>query len=937
MFRDYGFVEAFPQRWHYYNHNELEFELIHDEESGYYSVEWVIRPEDDRVEIIREWLLGQVRRLERLRHVTSPTQESEQSGVPKNEWDMIWSFHKANIVAMRSAIKALDGIDRTSATDEPEVSVSDLYHELVDNSWKAVDLEVYYCNMDTFEQYHHAESVSTFLQDIDFSFSRRQHLDVCMHRNEKTAVCSSFRPAYYEYIVHPAASLVKSVRRVMVMGSGASFLVHEVMKYASTLELLVAIEVDQTVARKAFQHFYVDPHFDDLRVEWWFGDFGEILSVLPEDYWNSFDLVLIDTAKSNFRSIFLDGMGYADLVHKQGIVVSHNNHIGELSESFAFASRLAYHLKPNCIQVLTLGSHSVDFLHSTSVDHKIDSLVYEASLMEDHRLRIFHDFEHRSVNSSGSRGIAAEDEELSSSLLVGVIEMVEVVNVTKNLADTVDVIQAAVTKQGLNILSASQLTSSDSAVVVMKEGYIVARLDIQHQYVGLDISLSARVSKLAALKSSLVDNLGSPVSSYHFVTNGLEQLERKSLSAEQLDDSVMQKALGSLDAPVVEVIVDEILQTKLNSLPKQALLICENTTNCLSRDRITDLNATESLHRLFMCRNLQDQRTEASLRDAMIACEHQTREWIESTLVSKEIRVGLIVLDGGLSRRSLQILDAIFNMETEPWQSWIPGQTLLLTLPARRDTWQEHRSFRDRFHPMGREWKTPQTTDASVKAEFLVTDRDELPLAKFGVVSHGGEDTLGSIQDLEANLAQKLSQLEYKVQLIQLQGQPLETSDIPPARNFDHYEYAPSDKTPSSPIILGGAQALFQVDFVQKVSPHITVDMLSTFVGDALQVMGATTILQTHISGDNHNVVVVECEKGNVVVVLDPEHNSMDFNFFSPCHKYEACVADDLFLFVNALVRQSSELAIFSLEFFPRGTGKVMNFAPGQKGNVEEE
>ena len=68
-------------------------------------------------------------------------------------------------------------------------------------------------------------------------------------------------------------------------------LLHEIMKYHD-LELVAGLELDQTVTRKSFKRFKTDPYFHDPRVDWWFGDAAKSVTVLPESYWGSFDLVL---------------------------------------------------------------------------------------------------------------------------------------------------------------------------------------------------------------------------------------------------------------------------------------------------------------------------------------------------------------------------------------------------------------------------------------------------------------------------------------------------------------------------------------------------------------------------------------------------------------------------------------------------------------------
>ena len=75
-------------------------------------------------------------------------------------------------------------------------------------------------------------------------------------------------------------------------------LLHEVLKYNS-LEKVVGLELDQKVTRgRCFKHFGTQPHFDDDRVEWWFGDASKSLLMLPKDYFGRFDLVLVDLSET---------------------------------------------------------------------------------------------------------------------------------------------------------------------------------------------------------------------------------------------------------------------------------------------------------------------------------------------------------------------------------------------------------------------------------------------------------------------------------------------------------------------------------------------------------------------------------------------------------------------------------------------------------------
>ena len=77
-------------------------------------------------------------------------------------------------------------------------------------------------------------------------------------------------------MIHYAARFLKDIKRVLFVGGGDSMLLHETLKYQN-LELVVGLELDQKITRQSFKHFGTQPHFDDERVQWWFGDASKTL------------------------------------------------------------------------------------------------------------------------------------------------------------------------------------------------------------------------------------------------------------------------------------------------------------------------------------------------------------------------------------------------------------------------------------------------------------------------------------------------------------------------------------------------------------------------------------------------------------------------------------------------------------------------------------
>ena len=124
-------------------------------------------------------------------------------------------------------------------------------------------------------------------------------------------------------------------------------LLHEVLKYPK-LEFVVGLELgmfriivvvfsllstsqlvlyvsDQTVTRGAFKHFGTQPHWDNEKVQWWYGDAAKSLLMLPKEYFGTFDMVLVDLSETVMSALVtkdLDIMSALSLLLKpEGIFV----------------------------------------------------------------------------------------------------------------------------------------------------------------------------------------------------------------------------------------------------------------------------------------------------------------------------------------------------------------------------------------------------------------------------------------------------------------------------------------------------------------------------------------------------------------------------------------------------------------------------------------
>eukprot|EP00985_Skeletonema_marinoi_P027857 scaffold23458_cov83-Skeletonema_marinoi.AAC.1 len=164
------------------------------------------------------------------------------------------------------------------------------------------------CNTEYDEDNEYAELIDVkHSQYQKIIFEENLHLeDKCLWLDHTMQQCATYRPHYHEPFVHLSAAYT-DVKRVVFVGGGDSMLLHEVLKYPS-LEMVLGLELDQVVTRNSFEHFKTQPHFDDERVQWWFGDGAKSLTLLPREYFGTFDLVLLDLSETVMSMTVTEGL-----------------------------------------------------------------------------------------------------------------------------------------------------------------------------------------------------------------------------------------------------------------------------------------------------------------------------------------------------------------------------------------------------------------------------------------------------------------------------------------------------------------------------------------------------------------------------------------------------------------------------------------------------
>jgi Spermine/spermidine synthase domain/SET domain len=120
------------------------------------------------------------------------------------------------------------------------------------------------------DTYETIDESPSFYQSSTFLYHQKDD-DVCLYMDGYLHACASSRPHYHEVFVHYAARFIGQVQRVLFIGGGDSMVLHEVLKYPS-LQMVVGLELDHKVVRASFKNFGTQPHWDNDKVHWYFGD-----------------------------------------------------------------------------------------------------------------------------------------------------------------------------------------------------------------------------------------------------------------------------------------------------------------------------------------------------------------------------------------------------------------------------------------------------------------------------------------------------------------------------------------------------------------------------------------------------------------------------------------------------------------------------------------
>ncbi|KAG7339654.1 spermine/spermidine synthase domain containing protein [Nitzschia inconspicua] len=947
IFRDYGFVEDFPQRWDL-DDFDVMIDLSKDEETSDTLVAFQNKPKDGKdTEAAKRMLRKELKRLYKVRHLLWENEwNNGEPTIPMNEWESLWEYHQAVVDAISYALNALANdetekvpMNTIDATCSVESCAGD-YFDVLDDEPDEIKYNKQTCHnreIMYFPGYYALENLKTHYQVLNFAF-RETDGDLCLDLEDTLQICSCYRPHYHEYSAHFAARFVNDVRRIIFIGGGDSMLLHESLKYPN-LEKVVGLELDQTVTRKTFKYFRTQPHFDDERVEWWFGDATKSLLLLPKDYWASFDLVLVDLSETVMAFSVTEDLDVFDalalLLKPDGVMVKNELYMDEMSETFDHTLQIFLANNPKiCSQTMAFGSNGVDFFHQPVMNQDVETLLLPSVEDLKDRFEYFHDYRRNNAKDDGKCDVGKkEKKEKEQGRSAGILHVVDAENVTVALdsSSLEKLILAAAKEEGFTPVSVPlerpKGTETGVVIVVFQEGYVLARTWGEHKYCALDIGMWGAFVKESSFQKNLVNSLqAKTVSAFRVIVGGMYGSSTWRDDIDTIGPQIVQRPscdfpekpeIAFSDTVAIRMLVDETTNLAA-SKDMVAAVICgvKGQDECVGVDVLEKNARVSKVVTIWTCPNLPLDDEDPDRLVKMFECEKATVSFLKEALGGSET-FDYVVLDGSTPLFMGQVMNSILSVPKHR-DSILHEFNIFVTWSSKPKTEKWQRNFLERY-------RKDILYDPITRAELKVEKGDET--LEFGLVSSGDLAIFHNLHTLEKKLNKRLDRAgsPSKVEVVKIQGGLHQFNHDYNPREFPHsdYDQAPGDKQYAEQQPLG-REAIIQFELNSAKTDAVMPDLggIKTILEETLLTSKYEVKRSETYTGIGEGALMVsEFKEGSVVLVWDGRHH-VDLNLFLFDDRKE--LADDIASKFSHLSQETLQVGL--RDDFPRGLGRVVNF-----------
>ena len=700
-------------------------------------------------------------------------------------------------------------------------------------------------------------------------------------------------------------------------------ILHEILKYPS-VELVVGLELDQQVARSTFKHAGVQPHFDDDRVEWWFGDACKSILMLPSSYFGSFDVVIVDLVTE-----VADGLKVIDnvtltsaaewLLHKDGVIIRNEEHPGRQHNDLAeyMVELVDEHVPIFCQAGFSMGSNSRDLLTTPSHTLNVDTLALNTE--DDLSSRWVHYRKNDGHIQKRCSEWTTALEKLSTHY-GGILLMSDIEIQQDDLPISMDRIESEVGNvlADVGLIKISSFvwegqTKADMAthLVVLLEGYLMIRIWPQHNYFGIDLQLWNKHEKRDLLHAALVSVFPEKVestSTFRVVTGGMSGIndnEPPSIGLTIPRDGICNGVVD--DVPLLEMGQEsdwlDILPALFTGHRPQVAILCPQTPMaCNAYDDLVRTSENAKIVRLS-CNftGFEDIEDEGGALAHMKACKIDI---MEQLLVARN--TSALIVDQDAPRYLGQAFLNVFKTARVRKSVLADRFVALAPIHSEEDSWR--RALLDRFRRYV-VFNPVYQADVHTSGHLNITS---LALFSFG-------DT-----KFYAHLSEAIKTVETK------NGVQLEVQSVRGGKSNFQAEFLPPvvasildyDLTDAYNQLFSqqplGDQSLIQYE-VQESSQPIDGAVLRMAVESALtssSLLGIKDMTSTNIG--KGCVVLAAWSNGNVIVSYDGRSH-IDMNVFTTSMSDPASRLD------KELLKKIQGVERVGHDSYPRGVGRVVN------------
>mmetsp|Transcript_20512 Transcript_20512/g.48181 ORF Transcript_20512/g.48181 Transcript_20512/m.48181 type:complete len:916 (-) Transcript_20512:8-2755(-) len=763
---------------------------------------------------------------------------------------------------------------------------------------------------------------SSFYQEINWSErvsgnEGEPEIDVCMSLDDIVQICSSYRPNYHEPFVHFPAVYLKEFKRVAFIGGGDSMLLHEALKYPS-VELVLGLELDQKNVRESFRFFRTEPHFDDARVQWWFGDAAKSLNLLPREWFGTFDLVMVDLSETGMSlSVNKDldiFSALALLLKTDGIMVKNEDYFGQMSKYFDHSVSVYMDDYPVlCDQDWAMGSNGIDFLHpNLDSRNEVKTLAYFPSASDHYRMII--DYGHNREVCSKKQDKADKSNEDAKAPTSGILLVAEV----DTLGNEVDFsllgssVKKTVEALGLSPMETS-ISASSQHFFGLEEGYIAMNAYPGKLSIGLEILLWSKYFIQDTVLSSLLELIGpsdrlKAVTSYRVIHGGMGGLPADGKSI----GPVTEKTRNCIDEEAVD---DVAVSTEaFNAIVGEAISLLPRTDNLIAvlcgTKGVDDCSVLGSLAKMTESRliaiwscadNYGAPNAEVGKVSHVFACGQRV-----SSFAEREEGFSALVVDPSAGQLVNEVIGT-FCKKAERQRDVFRNKAVLVT-PLSND------AERDLFARCNRYLTKALNRGSTIRVES----------SKVGIVSA----RLAFVRELVGiteSVAAKTG-LEVEIDQIKSGPVPFQNPFEPEVHSADAYDQSNAME-----------QYVNQKPFASQSIYQISTQLETSDTKNSLAVAtdGIELSSQTYYEVGNGSVAVAAWEGGRTVISWDG-FSTMTVNIMSAGETYGEQRSSDEAVYLILLDHDkmveriknslSASSTVASREHMPRGSNRVVNF-----------